>query len=950
MNRNLIFALILSLLMPAVVHAQEGVSYYERSWDEDKKELVSTLKTVNVGNYVLMSAGDGVTWQWIGGDAEQNYRSYYVVSGNVTRAGLEVRGESHLILMDGARLTVTEGIKVCYQSDNHATLHVHSQSYGESQGQLIVTQSHDNATAIGGYKEVNCGTIIFHGGYVEARGGKYAAGIGGGTAAKDGTTIVYGGHVKAWGGDSGAGIGGGANNLCLLSGAKGGTFKMYDGKVYAEGGEYAAGIGGSGSYHNIVSNRFGKGGAGGDVSIYGGELTAQGGRRGAGIGTGSCDYSKNGGPTGGTLTVRGGTVVANGGAYGAGIGGGCNASGGKVYMYAGSIYAKGGKDGAGIGGGEDGNGGTVKIYGGYIRAEGNHNGAGIGGGDNTRYTTGAGGNVKFVAGVIEAIAGDNTKGREEKGGSAIGGGKGIYKNTDSGFVDFDVNLRVTAGDAPDNVERVFTKSERWDACRWRNYAKLELCDHATPEVGSDKGQAMTYSITPTEHTHYCRFCGFSETAKHSYDDENKCVCGKTFDVDNDMYDVTIYSATAAGTTNYAQHIVMKVVKGTSFTIPEIPATKGMTVQGYLLYQHSGSEPITEHTGIEMTDSEIPYIHKVGEVFTPENNITLYARYRYNYSAAWTWAADNKSAAAVVKCADINDERNLTATIYTNLVPVDDNTEDVGTVAEVSFQRAEGVTYTLTDRKSFYTRDLISMFDNRSIDNYIDNEERLEELNGNLVHKFKILGRTLYKDGYWNTLCLPFDIDQSTMDNDYFMKSATIMVLSSSSYDETTSTLTLNFTTATAVKAGTPMLIKWEASTPSYIYEPVFTDVLLNNCLNNGESDNVLFTGNYSPLQLSANDRGVLYLSGVNTLYYPDQDKTIGAFRGIFLLQELSVEESTNEARNILMNFGDESTGIANVERHTPAAGYWFTMDGRRLPGEPTHKGIYIRNGRKVVIK
>jgi hypothetical protein len=34
--------------------------------------------------------------------------------------------------------------------------------------------------------------------------------------------------------------------------------------------------------------------------------------------------------------------------------------------------------------------------------------------------------------------------------------------------------------------------------------------------------------------------------------------------------------------------------------------------------------------------------------------------------------------------------------------------------------------------------------------------------------------------------------------------------------------------------------------------------------------------------------------------------------------------------------------------HTADA--WFDMNGRRLKGKPTVKGIYMNNGRKVVIK
>jgi hypothetical protein len=48
---------------------------------------------------------------------------------------------------------------------------------------------------------------------------------------------------------------------------------------------------------------------------------------------------------------------------------------------------------------------------------------------------------------------------------------------------------------------------------------------------------------------------------------------------------------------------------------------------------------------------------------------------------------------------------------------------------------------------------------------------------------------------------------------------------------------------------------------------------------------------------------------------------------------------------------DVPTGIRNL---TPAIsegeGEWYTFDGRKLNGEPKTKGIYIRNGKKTVIK
>jgi len=51
---------------------------------------------------------------------------------------------------------------------------------------------------------------------------------------------------------------------------------------------------------------------------------------------------------------------------------------------------------------------------------------------------------------------------------------------------------------------------------------------------------------------------------------------------------------------------------------------------------------------------------------------------------------------------------------------------------------------------------------------------------------------------------------------------------------------------------------------------------------------------------------------------------------------------------------DETTGIEIPQLSTldsqPPTGFWYTLDGRRLNGQPTKKGLYLREGKKVVIK
>ena len=50
-------------------------------------------------------------------------------------------------------------------------------------------------------------------------------------------------------------------------------------------------------------------------------------------------------------------------------------------------------------------------------------------------------------------------------------------------------------------------------------------------------------------------------------------------------------------------------------------------------------------------------------------------------------------------------------------------------------------------------------------------------------------------------------------------------------------------------------------------------------------------------------------------------------------------------------FADESmTGIDAVEESLENDAVWYTLDGRKLEGEPAEKGVYIVNGKKVMIQ
>ena len=49
--------------------------------------------------------------------------------------------------------------------------------------------------------------------------------------------------------------------------------------------------------------------------------------------------------------------------------------------------------------------------------------------------------------------------------------------------------------------------------------------------------------------------------------------------------------------------------------------------------------------------------------------------------------------------------------------------------------------------------------------------------------------------------------------------------------------------------------------------------------------------------------------------------------------------------------GEETTGIMNVnDNDNDNESSWYSLDGMKLFEKPTQKGVYIHNGKKVVIK
>ena len=235
----------------------------------------------------------------------------------------------------------------------------------------------------------------------------------------------------------------------------------------------------------------------------------------------------------------------------------------------------------------------------------------------------------------------------------------------------------------------------------------------------------------------------------------------------------------------------------------------------------------------------------------------------------------------------------------------------------------------------------------------DNSTTISDKDG-YVADVTLDGRTFYRDGAWNTLCLPFSMASFTGTP---LEGATVKTLASTSFED--GTLTMNFSDdVTTIEAGKPYIVKWANGTD--IENPVFNGIIISNVTANAETDYVDFVGTYSPVSIYTDEKTNLYLGAENTLYYPTAtDFKVNAFRGYFQLNGLTAGEPTSPVRAFKLNFGDEgdvTTGIVSAEANSSlftlhsSLSEWYTLDGRRLSGKPTQRGIYINNGKKTVIK
>ena len=596
--------------------------------------------------------------------------------------------------------------------------------------------------------------------------------------------------------------------------------------------------------------------------------------------------------------VMGKLIVTNSNQSYAGIGGGPDYTVNEINIHGGVISATGGDHGAGIGGGEDKNGGTITILGGKVTAQGGSKAAGIGGG-----YAGSGENTIIYGGNVTANGGENAAGiggGEKYNGGGKVGTVSIWGGTVNATGGYD---GAGIGSGVDCVD---------------NSGSVNIHGGTVTATGGTEPDDTKYG--------YAAGIGGGKNGK-----------GCTVLIDGGTVNATGRGMFSNIDNNYGG---AAIGGGTGQPGGNVSINGGtVTLRNGTTYNNSpmigGGYPSEDHGSLSIGQS-------------------MWVRYANNTS-------DNHIASAtdrIISCrlSDVNyliiEPCGHSGTTYT----IKD--ADYHTIGNCSYCLMGGTdeAHAFGDYSECSVCHLVSLADDA------DNSSILEHWNSE-AKSVVLKGRKLWKDGKWNTLCLPFAINDFT---DTPLEGATVKTLTEATFDKTNSTLTLNFTAdannLTAIEAGKPYIVKW-ATTGENTTNPVFNAVTISSTTpTDVEGTAATFHGVFSPYSTGGEDKKMLYLGAGNKLYYPSEGMTIGAFRAYFQLNGDITAGAPNGVRTFVLNFGDETGDATRLNDkvkmiNDKEAGAWYDMQGRRMAHSQfsilhsqLKKGVYINNGKKVVIK
>lgn len=270
----------------------------------------------------------------------------------------------------------------------------------------------------------------------------------------------------------------------------------------------------------------------------------------------------------------------------------------------------------------------------------------------------------------------------------------------------------------------------------------------------------------------------------------------------------------------------------------------------------------------------------------------------------------------------------------------------GTGATLSLDVADGSAFTVTSGNNALAISKIEITPNA-----VDETETitLDESVTNTIEAQTGVNVTLKRSmvaNEWNTICLPFDV---TMDKAKaaFGDNVKIVELDTKAAVDAN---VLSFKASTGIVAATPYLIKPSAVADEYTFENVD---ITNNEAGYSMTDNadVAFKGIYNMVDITKDvvdaklgDYYAAFLGAGNKIYKAGTGKTKG-FRAYFAIPK----SASASALRVVID--GTATSIKNidsevVESNAPV----YNLQGQRVDGNNLTPGIYVKAGKKFVVK
>lgn len=288
--------------------------------------------------------------------------------------------------------------------------------------------------------------------------------------------------------------------------------------------------------------------------------------------------------------------------------------------------------------------------------------------------------------------------------------------------------------------------------------------------------------------------------------------------------------------------------------------------------------------------------------------------------------------------------NKTSNPLTNLTSADNNYTCTDPNYGVWVGSAKEVGFTNTDQAR--ATNIIVTVEVPKAKSYTLDETKTNNVIETYENANVTLQRTLSKD-YWNTFCVPFALDAKQVAQ-YFGEGTQLRT-----YEGNCNNNIVYFATVDNIEAGKPYIMK---PGNAVVKNPTFEGVSMvatgldknGNPQAVGDASTVQMKGIYNQILLKT-DKTELFLGDNDLFYYPIDDidaRTIGGLRAYFIVPQ------DTDIKKLRANLDGTPTSLGTIFNTEESNAPVYNLQGQCVGNSlrALKSGIYIQNGKKVVVK